>query len=276
MKCWDEFISKFPLFIRQNEPYNFYIENSKLISTINLLFYHTKGFPIYLFIDEILKNKFNTICNKTFRNVDNISFYEAKHYHEFKLTKTNNNIIKIIQSIVSTKHVIQNQKHIFIIHNIELLPSQIPFRILCEKYQYNATFIATTNCISKIELPLKSRFYGIRIPLFTKKQLCDVLNVDHVTTRNLFHNLVLIELNHKYSKYLRYPPIVEKQIKSIEDAKELAKAYDDLELTCVDCAMDLLEIAHNDKRKHFILNFSNNLDNNLYSLEALTLTLLSI
>ena len=276
MKCWDEFISKFPIFIKKYEPYNFYIENSKLISKINILFYHTKGFPIYLFIDEILKKKFNTICNKKLNNVDNISFYETQHYHEFKLTKTNNNIIKIIQSIVSTKHVIENKKHILIIHNIEFLPSQIPFRILCEKYQYNATFIATTNCISKIESPLKSRFYGIRIPLFTKEQLCDILNVNNVTTRNLFHNLLLIELNNKYSKYLRYPPIVEKKIKSIEDAKELAKAYNDLELTNVDCAMDLLEIAQNDERKLFILNFSNNLDNNLYSLEALTFTLLSI
>ena len=87
---------------------------------------------------------------------------------------------------------------------------------------------------------LKSRF--LKNPGFlAKKSLCVAFGIRQDKDTN------------KYSKYLRYPPIVEKKIKSIEDAKELAKAYNDLELTNVDCAMDLLEIAQNDERKLFIL-----------------------
>lgn len=181
MNNWKNFEENFENIIMDNSEYNILL-NKILLSQNNTLLYSCMGFPIDLFIDLIIKKKFN-IQNKIYRTKHiwdkNLIYIENSNFLELDIMNPENskNIDKITNFLL---HVIKHkniglEKHYIIIKNIDLLSMIFyDFRILLEKYSNNITFLCTTHYISKIELPIRSRFNSFRIQLFTFEEINNI------------------------------------------------------------------------------------------------------
>jgi hypothetical protein len=190
---WKNIIQVFPNIINNNSKYK-YILDHILLFHHNILLYTCKGFPLDLFVNEIMKKKFDIqILNKTQHTWNkSIVYLENQHFFEIDLIHPENS--KDLNSISDfVLHIIQSQniglkKHFIIIKHIDILSNQFyNFRILLEKYSKNVNFICTTHSLSKIEAPIISRFAVFHIPLFTFEEI-----------QAIFENYTNIELN----KYL--------------------------------------------------------------------------
>ena len=176
----------------------------------NILLYGIHGFPTDLFIEEIIKLKFNitTIYRTECVWNKNIIYNENQNFFEIDLINPNmpkdfSFLSELILHIIKSKSII-NKKHFIIIKHIDILYEQFfTFRILLEKFTENAYFLCTTHKISKIETPIKSRFTCIRIPLF-----------EHNDILNIFDKYLNIKLN----KYL-----IEKKTRDIIKAIFIAE-----------------------------------------------------
>jgi hypothetical protein len=113
-------------------------------------------------------------------------------------------ITSFLLHIISSKNV-KMKKHYIVIKHIDLLSALFyDFRIILEKYLHNVVFICTTHFITKIELPIKSRFSTFRIPLFTFDEIQDIfsnhLNISmndyllEIKTRNIIKALFISEI----------------------------------------------------------------------------------
>lgn len=173
VSAWEKLQDKFPDIIYNNDNYNIIVKNI-LISPNNLLLYCCYGFPLDLMIDIILQRKFNK--NKIYRTAhiwDKAIYYnENQNFIEIDLMNPDNikNIDKLtnfLLHIVNTKSI-SLEKHLVILKHIDILYKNFyEFRILLERFSSNITFISSTHHISKIEMPIKSRYSSFRIPLFT-------------------------------------------------------------------------------------------------------------
>lgn len=287
MQKWNEFIIKFIDLINTNEPYKKIIENGNAITKINTLFYGIKGFPKKELIKCILDNEYKKEFKQNQKQYCSIQYIESRHYIEIVLFKEQiiNHIIELINNIIKTKHINVNEKHIIILHNIEVIKNQIPFRILFERYIKNAVFICSTNQISKIEMAIKSRFFGIRIPLLTKSQIKILFKEEFLNilenNRNIYHHFFMIELQRKnkmkdkYIALLNYPPLslikIEKTDNILEVTHKIIQKYIEYDNTIENLTNDLLHLLVNDYDKMKIISIAVNYENNIYCMEALLL-----
>jgi len=287
MEKWNEFNSNFINLINTNEPYKGIIENGKSIIKINTLFYGITGFPKKELIKCIIDNVFQKAYKQNIKQYYSIEYIESRHYIEIDIFKEQNihYIIELINNIIKIKHINTNEKHIIILHNIELIQNQIPFRILFEKYQHNAIFICSTKQISKIEAAIRSRFYGIRVPLLTVEQIKNLFKEEYIVylekNRNIYHHLFMIELQkqnklkNKYIALLNYPPLEKIKIKKTDDilqvTNKIIQKYVDNDNTIHNLTNDLLHLLVNDHDKMKIIKIAVNFDNNIYCMESLLL-----
>jgi hypothetical protein len=171
---WDKLEEVFPNIINNNKKYKIILENI-LLSSNNKLLYTPIGFPIDIYLNTLLKRIFN--ITYTFNKTEhiwekNITYIENQYYIEIDIMNPENlkNIEKItsfLLHIISSKNV-KMKKHYIVIKHIDLLSTLFyDFRIILEKYSHNVVFICTTHFITKLEMPIKSRFSTFRIPLFT-------------------------------------------------------------------------------------------------------------
>jgi hypothetical protein len=178
--AWEKLQEKFPDIIYNNKKYYDIVRNI-LLSPNNILVYCAYGFPIDLMVEVVLMKKFN---KKQFYRTPyiwdkSIHYNENQHFIEIDLMNPENikNIEKItnfLLHIVNTKSINFN-KHLIILKHINLLYRHYyEFRILLEKFQNNITFIATSHHISKIEMPILSRFRNFRVPLFSFEEITDI------------------------------------------------------------------------------------------------------
>lgn len=284
MALWDKFKNNFSEIINKIEDYSSII-NFTVKSTSNCLFYSYNGFPYDLFIDEIIRKKFNLtviyrnelIWNKT------IIYNENQYFFEIDLDNPNMpkkfiNLTEMLLSIIKTKAIVNN-KHLIIIKNIDKIEEHFfAFRIILERFYHNAYFICTTNKISKIELPIKSRFSLFRIRLFTTKEIEMIFNnnLNIKLNENLIKNncrniifAIFIAQTEIYEPLLvdedfcnfNYPPIksfVNSNF-TINDIRQLSYKYCQYNLTIKDLTMDLLRLY---KKKHkLIINTGVELEN---------------
>jgi len=235
MNNWSNFEKKFEKIITDNYNYNILLNNILLSQNNTLLFCHI-GFPIDLLIDLIIKRKFN-LQNKIYRTEytweNSLIYNENNCFLELDIMNPENskNIDKItlfILHIIKNKNIGSN-KHFIIIKNIDLLSKLFyDFRILLEKYSHNITFMCTSHYMSKIDLPIKSRFNSFRIPLFTFDEInyifVNYLNISMndefaiTKSRNIIKALFIAEiecspnkdeiLTDDFIKY-NYPPFVD-------------------------------------------------------------------
>jgi hypothetical protein len=235
MNNWNNFEQKFEKIITDNYDYNILL-NRILLSQNNTLLFSPIGFPIDLLVDLIIKKKFN-LQNKIYRTEHvwekNLIYNENNCFLELDIMNPENskNIDKItlfILHIIKNKNIGSN-KHFIIIKNIDLLSKLFyDFRILLEKYSHNITFMCTSHYMSKIDLPIKSRFNSFRIPLFTFDEInyifVNYLNISMndefaiTKSRNIIKALFIAEiecspnkdeiLTDDFIKY-NYPPFVD-------------------------------------------------------------------
>jgi len=197
----------------------------------NILLYSTNGFPIDLFINELIKKKFNicTIIKNENTWERNINYYENKHFFEIDLMNPNFSknyelLTNFIAYLIKSRNI-YNKKHLIIIKHINLLKEQFSvLKILLEKYSSNVYFICTTYKISSIESAIKSRFTCFRIPLFKTNEINIIFNnylnknlnkyLIKYNCRNLIFSLFISEIENKEPHLvteefcnLKFPPM---------------------------------------------------------------------
>jgi hypothetical protein len=196
------FNDQFPNIIREHSYYKQHFSFLKEYEQ-NVLLYGAVGFPIDLFIDNIIKAKFDlTILHKTECKSPNkdIIYNHSPFFIELNLknpgmSKNPSSLSAFMTNIIKNKNI-GSKKHFIIIKNIDLFDneSSISFRIILEKFSSNAYFFCTTNHITKIDAPIKSRFHLIRMPLFTQQEIQNILqkylnirvHMNDIHSRNIF------------------------------------------------------------------------------------------
>jgi len=290
MTLWDIFKNNFNLIIDDIDEYS-KIKNFCVKFETNFLFYSYYGFPFDLFIDEIIKAKFNINYIYRTENVWNktIIYNENQYFFEIDLDNPNmpkklNILTDMLLFIIKRKAIIGN-KHLIIIKNIDKLQEHFfAFRIILEKYYHNCYFICTTNKINKIENPIKSRFSLFRLRLFNNNEIITIfdkyLNVKlhPFLIKNNCRNIIFaifISQTYIYEPSLvtedfcnyNYPPITAfvNSNYSINDIRQLSYKYCQYNLNIKDLTLDLLKvlkkkhqlIINNSVKLEYLLNHSN-------------------
>lgn len=288
---WNIIKDNFKNIIDDNE---YYSKKLDFISNYNnnILLYGSYGFPMDLYIDEIIKKKFNIdIIYKT-ENIWNKSviYNYNKHFLEIDMMNPNinkdfNNIYKFISNIIKTKHVVNN-KHFIIIKHIDLLKNNYyDFRIILERYSNNVSFLCTTHNTSCIEIPIKSRFTTILIKNFTFEDIIAIYSkylkisinkylIEDKTT-NLVKTLFISEVE-KYNNSLvtkqyctlNYPPLYDfikefnKRKDNLENIREFSYKCFQYNITISHIVQDILKIVPN-KQKFEIIKIGAEIDYSL-------------
>lgn len=181
--CWNIIRNNFKSIINDIDRYKTLYKYVS-IQTLNTLLFGAYGFPTDLLIDEIIKEKFGLvniyrtecIWNK------NIMYNENQYFFEIDLMNPNmpkdySFLTDLILHIIKSKNILVGYKHFIILKHIDLLQAEFfTFRILLERFTDNAYFLCTTHKISKIETPIRSRFYCIQIPLFEHNDILKIFN----------------------------------------------------------------------------------------------------
>lgn len=175
---WSIFKNRFIDIINSNDYYKRMFTFLKNTNN-NALLYGSYGFPIDLFIDEILKQKFSleTLYKKECIWNKNMIYYHNQHFLEIDLMhptmpKDMTIISKFILNVISNKNI-NDEKHLIIIKHIDILNSKDfnSFRIIIERYSNNVYFLCFTHKLDKIDVPVKSRFALFRMPLFQHDEI---------------------------------------------------------------------------------------------------------
>lgn len=276
MTLWNKFNNNFREIIQNIDDYN-KILNFSINFSYNLLFYSCVGFPFDLFIDEIIKAKFgiSQIYRKEILWNKSIIYNENQYFFEIDLDNPNMNkkfkdLTEMLLFIIKSRNI-NNKKHLIIIKNIDKLNEYFfSFRIILERYYNNCYFICTTNQISKIENPIKSRFSLIRFRLFTNNEIQSIfINNLKISLnnwliknncRNIFFAIFIgqVELNeplliNEDFCNLTYPPLRDflKSKYTLNDIRQLSYKYSQYDLNIKDLVMDLLYI--NKHKKNLII-----------------------
>ena len=192
----------------------------------------------------------------------NIVYYENQYFFEIDLNNPNISngysfITEMILFIIKNRPLFNN-KHLIIIKNIDKLEDYaFAFRIIIEKIYNNVYFICTTNNISKIESPIKSRFSLIRMRLFTISEI-EMIFRDYLksnfrpkTNRNIIFNIFLAQVNnnepHLITKeFCEYNyPLIKTFINSkydLNDIRQLSYKLSQYNLSIADIIMDIIKI----------------------------------
>lgn len=274
MTLWNKFQNNFDKIIDEIDEYK-KILNFCINYENNILIYSSIGYPQDLFIDEIIKKKFKIsqiyrkelIWNKTIIYNENQFFFEIDLSNP-SLPKKLNNLNEMLLFIIKTKSINTN-KHLIILKNIDRLNENFfAFRIILERYYHNCYFICTTNTISKIEAPIKSRFSLFRIRLFKIDEIQMIFDkylgreMNSILIKNQNRNIIFAlfigqtEINEPLLVdedfcQFHYPPIKTfiKSKYSLNDIRQLSYKYCQYDIGIREIVEDLLKIDKKNFRK---------------------------
>lgn len=267
MSLWNCFSENFRRIIEDIDEYN-KILNFCINYNYNLLLYSASGFPFDLLINEIIKSKFKLINIYKKEHIWNKSIIYNENQYFFEIDLNNPNMNKklsdfddMLLSIIKTNSI-TNHKHLIIIKNIDkLVENFFSFRIILEKFYNNCYFICTTNKITKIETPIKSRFNLFRVRLFTNNEI-QIIFIKYLNRqlnnylienncRDIYFAIFIsqIEINEPllisevFCNY-NYPPIVNfiNSNYNLNDVRQLAYKYSQYDLDIKDLILDLLKL----------------------------------
>jgi hypothetical protein len=249
----------------------------------NLLLYSYLGYPIDLFIDELIKLKFNihNLNKKELIWNRNVPYFENQYFFEIDLNNPNipndySFLTEMILFIIKNKPVVSN-KHLIILKNIDKLGEYaFAFRIILEKFYNNVYFICTTHKISKIESPITSRFSLIRLRLFTDNEISIIFNKYLNSTkviennRNIIFNIFLsqVKINEPHlitEDFCEFNyPLIKKFIESkydLHDIRQFSYKLSQYNLSIMDITKDFMKIYKNDNKKLIeLINIAANID----------------
>ena len=282
MSLWIKFKNNFRNIIGEIPEFNIVFEKYTYYE-YNLLLYSYLGYPIDLFIDELIKMKFNiqNLNKKELIWNKNVPYYENQYFFEIDLNNPNipndySFLTEMILFIIKNKPVTSN-KHLIILKNIDKLGEYaFAFRIILEKYYNNVYFICTTHKISKIESPIKSRFSLIRLRLFTNEEIKLIfnkyLNSEQVITNNrniifcIFLSQVKINEPHLITtEFCNFNyPLIKNFLETkydLYDIRQLSYKLSQYNLSIMDITNDFMKIYKNDNKKLIeLINIAANID----------------
>lgn len=276
---WSKFKYSFLEIIKDN-PYYLSLFNFVQKYENNILLYGQFGFPTDLFLDEAWKEKFklNTLhkqeClwNKDIVYLYNQNFLEIDLQHP-SISKHIPSLFKFLISIITNKNIF-HEKHFIIIKHIDILSKTEfnSFRIILEKYAYNAYFVCTTHKLDKIDVPVKSRFSLLRIPLFTHQEILTAFDkmqrplnsyLKSLKTRDVIKALFIAQIelceNEILTKHfctLHFPPITDLFLSdkkpSIDDIRQFSYKCFQYNITITQLLQDILKIVPAKKKFQII------------------------
>lgn len=291
---WSKFKKHFREIIETNHYYN------KLFgflqqSNSNVLLYGYHGFPTDLYIDEVIKAKFDInilykqecIWNKDVHYIYNQRFLEIDLIHP-SLTKNMHSVLKFIISIIKNKNI-NNDKHFIIIKHIDILTQNDynTFRIILERYSSNASFICTTHKLDKIDFPVKSRFILMRIPLMTHKHILDIFSkylktklnkhLVAIKTRDIVRAIFIAQIEENDKEVvvtkefctMYFPPVYDfvKQFNnkkySLDSIKQFSYKCFQFNISIPQLARDILTIFP-EKKKYNLIQTASDIDHELH------------
>lgn len=287
--CWNTFRNGFKSIIEKHEYYNKIYQYMKTAQN-NVLLYGTHGFPTDLFIDEVIKAKFGLdmlykkecTWNKDVIYLYNQYFLEIDLLNPM-LPKKFTNIIKFLMSIIESRHVI-NSKHFIIIKHIDVF-SRDDFgalRIILERFSNNVYFLCTTHNLDKIDVPVKSRFDLIRMPLFQHQEVKYIFEnflntplnkyLQEQETRNIIKAIFIADVEKQNKELitkdfctLNFPPLMDfvakfdKKKNNLESIRALSYQIFQYNITISDILQDLLKMP-SVKNKFKIIQEASNID----------------
>ena len=270
MSLWIKFKNNFRNIIGEIPEFNIVFEKYTYYE-YNLLLYSYLGYPIDLFIDELIKMKFNiqNLNKKELIWNKNVPYYENQYFFEIDLNNPNipndySFLTEMILFIIKNKPVISN-KHLIILKNIDKLGDYaFAFRIILEKFYNNVYFICTTHKISKIESPIKSRFSLIRLRLFTENEINKIFNKYLETSliisnnRNIIFCIFISQVKINEPQLITTDfcefnyPLIKKFLDSkydLYDIRQFSYKLSQYNLSIMDITRDFMKIYKNDNEK---------------------------
>ena len=282
MSLWIKFKNNFRKIINDIPEFNIIFEKYTYYE-YNLLLYSCIGYPIDLFIDELIKLKFNiqNLNKKELIWNKNVPYYENQYFFEIDLNNPNISndysfITEMILFIIKNKPVTGN-KHLIILKNIDKLGEYaFAFRIILEKFYNNVYFICTTHKISKIESPIKSRFSLIRLRLFKYDEINYIFN-NYLNSEQIVYNnrniifcifLSQVKINEPQlitSDFCEFNyPLVKTFFDTkydLNDIRQLSYKLSQYNLSIMDITNDFIKIyKNNDKKLIELINIAANID----------------
>jgi hypothetical protein len=282
MSLWIKFKNNFRNIISDIPEFNIVFEKYTYYE-YNLLLYSYLGYPIDLFIDELIKLKFNiqNLNKKELIWNKNVPYYENQYFFEIDLNNPNipndySFLTEMILFIIKNKPVISN-KHLIILKNIDKLGDYaFAFRIILEKFYNNVYFICTTHKISKIESPIKSRFSLIRLRLFTENEINKIFNKYLETSliisnnRNIIFCIFIsqVKINEPHlitPDFCEFNyPLIKKFLDSkydLYDIRQFSYKLSQYNLSIMDITRDFMKIYKNDNEKLIqLINIASDVD----------------
>lgn len=291
-EIWATFKNQF-MNILKTADNDYYFKLFKFLAAYenNVLLYGSPGFPTDLFIDELLKVKFNlTVLHKTPSHwnkdmvyLHNPFFLEINLMHH-TVSKNLKDLSKVLTELIKTKNI-AGSKHFIIIKHIHLLDDEefISYRIILERFSNNVCFLCTAHNIDNIDTPILSRFSLFRVPLFTQKEIAHIfsdylqlnLNKYLMSSRNIMKCLWISSIE-KHEKELvtqefctlHFPPIVElvnkKSKIKLEDIRQISYKCFQYNISISNITLDLLQILpKNDAKRKYIVEIAADIDHKL-------------
>ena len=282
MSLWIKFKNNFKTIINDIPEFNIIFQKYSYYE-YNLLLYSYLGYPIDLFIDELIKLKFNihNLNKKELIWNRNVPYFENQYFFEIDLNNPNipndySFLTEMILFIIKNKPVASN-KHLIILKNIDKLGEYaFAFRIILEKFYNNVYFICTTHKISKIESPITSRFSLIRLRLFTNNEISIIFNKYLNSTKVIENNrniifcifLSQVKINEPHlitEDFCEFNyPLIKKFIESkydLHDIRQFSYKLSQYNLSIMDITKDFMKIYKNDNKKLIeLINIAANVD----------------
>jgi len=195
----------------------------------NYLLYGADGLPHDILINCAMHKKYGKFKKNQCIWQKELVYFETPYFLEVDFChvgqpKDTATIINFLKEII-THSSLTYEKRIIILYNIHVICNKnksYPFRVLLERFSNNNIFICSTNNISSIENPIKSRFTLFRIPLLSCENIKLILK--HYNQSNkiseIFVNRNNLPLAILYSQFpdeidpdvnleYYYPPIVD-------------------------------------------------------------------
>lgn len=178
---WTRFVNLFHTIINKHDDY---VNKARLVlSSIdagsNVLMFGTEGFPLDLYINYVATLKYSSFIKKECTYDKQVVYYETHFFIEIDFSHpSNRKTIDAVNTLILTiinNACIHSEYHLIICKNIEYIDDPYAFRVILERFNKNAKFLCTSNSLSKLETPLKSRFALVRIPLFSCEQIHDIM-----------------------------------------------------------------------------------------------------
>jgi hypothetical protein len=270
---WTKFKTVFPHIISQHEYYGRRLTFLQEYEN-NVLLYGTHGFPTDLFLNEVIKGKYDLnsvhksecLWNKELPYYHNPYFLEINMMHPI-ITKSAAGLCPFLINVIKTRNV-SGSKHLIIIKNIDLLnkDNSISFRIILERFSNNAYFLCTAHNLDKIDQPIKSRFSMIRMPLFSHAEIKDIfenqlhtpLNVELAADKNMRNIVKAIYISADAVEVsdanLNFPPITEiiRTKCTLQDVRQFAYKCFQYNVSIPELVHDLLILCPKNKKTNIV------------------------